>query len=265
MADSQTYAYDELSNQVDDADGDLYDYNSEGNRLLAATVNDVSVTYSYDAAGFADTRDGLPIEWTASGQMAAYDGYEAEWDMLGRPLRITDTNSSPGVVRDWSRWGGRIEVDGDGFMVALDLGEVALGFDGARRYRHFDFRGNVSFISDDDGTIATLYAYSPYGVNAVLGDGSDTPSFAGRSELGPFMLLGARMYDPLVGRFELRKLGACAPRIPPLQAMLVVVASHGATLELPHEPNNSQRIRPLGHQISDENKLIAVFPARLLQ
>jgi RHS repeat-associated protein len=201
MADSQTYAYDELSNQVDDADGDLYDYNSEGNRLLAATVNDVSVTYSYDAAGFADTRDGLTIEWTASGQMAAYDGYEAEWDMLGRPLRITDTNSSPGVVRDWSRWGGRIEVDGDGFMVALDLGEVALGFDGARRYRHFDFRGNVSFISDDGGTIATLYAYSPYGVNAVLGDGSDTPSFAGRSELGPFMLLGARMYDPLVGRF----------------------------------------------------------------
>jgi RHS repeat-associated protein len=197
----QSYAYDGLSNQVDDADGDSYGYNLEGNRLLAATVEGMPVAYTYDAAGFASSRNGLAIEWTAAGRMAAHGAYEAEWDMRGRPLRVSDTSVSPTAVRDWSRWGGRIEVDGDGLLVALDLGEVVLGFDGARRYRHFDFRGNVSFVSDENGTIVTLYEYSPYGVSAVLGDGSDTTRFVGRSVIGPFMLLGARMYDPLVGRF----------------------------------------------------------------
>ncbi len=201
MADSRSYAYDGLSNQVDDADGDSYGYNPEGNRLLAATVAGTPVAYAYDAAGFAISRNGVPIEWTAAGQMTAYDVYEAEWDMQGRPLRVTDTSITPAAIRDWSRWGGRIEVDGDGFLVALDLGEVVLGFGGARRYRHFDFRGNVSFVSDESGMIVTLYEYSPYGVNAVIGDTSDTTHFVGKSAIDPFMLLGARMYDPLVGRF----------------------------------------------------------------
>ncbi len=44
------------------------------------------MAYTYDAAGFADSRDGVPIEWTAAGQMASYDAYEAEWDMQGQPL-----------------------------------------------------------------------------------------------------------------------------------------------------------------------------------
>jgi|GEM_PF-1381409 len=201
LATSQSYAYDGMSNQVDDADGDTYEYNPEGNRLIAATVGGAAVTYAYDPAGYAISRNGLAIEWTAAGRLAAYGDYRVEWDMLGRPLRISDTRVSPVAVRDWSRWGGRIEVDGDGFLVALDLGEVVLGFGGARRYRHFDFRGNVSFVSDENGAIVTLYEYSPYGINAVIGDASDPVRFVGRNEIGPFMLLGARIYDPLVGRF----------------------------------------------------------------
>jgi RHS repeat-associated protein len=198
---SQSYAYDSLGNQVDDVDGDLYDYNAEGNRLLVATVDGVSLTYTHDAAGFADSLDGIPIEWTAMGRMASYGASEVEWDMQGRALAATDTSIEPPAVRDWSRWGGRIEVDGAGFLAALDLGEVVLGFGGARRYRHFDFRGNVSFVSDEDGEIVTLYRYSPYGVDLVLGDGSDNVRFVGRSGIGPFVWLGDRMYDPRVGRF----------------------------------------------------------------
>jgi hypothetical protein len=47
--------------------------------------------------------------------------------------------------------------------------------------------------------------------------------------------------------------------------MLIVVATHREPAELPHEPNNPERIRALGHQISDQNQLIVLFPARLLQ
>ena len=76
-----------------------------------------------------------------------------------------------------------------------------------------------------------------------------------------FELIG----DPLMGGLELGKLVAGALRVPPLQAMLIVVATHRKPAELPHEPNNPKRIRALGHQISDQNKLIVLFPARLLQ
>ena len=68
-----------------------------------------------------------------------------------------------------------------------------------------------------------------------------------------------------MGGLELGKVVTGALRIPPPQAMLIVVATHREPPELPHEPNNPERIRALGHQISDQNQLIVLFPARLLQ
>jgi len=85
---------------------------------------------------------------------------------------------------------------------ALDLGDVSISFESPERsYRHFDFRGNVSFVSDEDGEVVNHYRYHPYGVDAVLGSGGNEVTFVGRSEIGPLMLLGARIYDPLIGRF----------------------------------------------------------------
>jgi len=198
---THAYAYDALSNFVDDAEGDVFDYNAEGNRLLEATVDGASVAYTYDAAGYATSRDGVAIEWTATGRMAAYGAYAIDWDMRGQPLRATDSSTGQTTVRDWSRWGGRIDLDGDGALVSLDLGEVVLGFGGERRYRHFDFRGNVAFVSDENGQIVTLYEYDPYGADTVTGDVSDGVRFVGKNRVGPFLWLGERMYDPLVGRF----------------------------------------------------------------
>jgi hypothetical protein len=47
--------------------------------------------------------------------------------------------------------------------------------------------------------------------------------------------------------------------------MLVVVAPHRLGPELTRQPDNPERIRPFGDQISDEDQLISLFPARLTQ
>jgi RHS repeat-associated protein len=198
---SASYRYDELSNQIGNADGDEFVYNAEGNRLASATLarEGVSVEYTYDAAGFATSRDDVPITWTATGRMSSYGPIEIEWDMLDRLLSL----SVGGVTRDFSFFGGRVESDPEsGSLGALDLGEVSVPFGSTERlYRHFDFRGNVSFVSDSSGEVVNHYRYRPYGVDAILGSGGNEVTFVGRSEIGPFMLLGARMYDPLIGRF----------------------------------------------------------------
>jgi RHS repeat-associated protein len=155
--------------------------------------------YTYDAAGFATSRDGVPITWTATGRMSSCGPVEIEWDMLDRLVSLT----VGGVTRDFSLYGGRVESDPEtGSLGALDLGEVSVPFGSTERsYRHFDFRGNVSFVSNESGEIVNHYRYHPYGVDAVLGSGGNEVTFVGRSEIGPLMLLGARMYDPVVGRF----------------------------------------------------------------
>jgi len=195
------FVYDELSNQIDNGAGDVLVYNSEANRLLEASFAGTgeAVTYTYDAAGYADSRNGLPIDWTATGRLAAYDDVAIEWDLRGRPIAIT----ADGVTREFVFFGGAVDSDPEtGALGALDLEDVVVPFDSDERlYRHLDFRNNVSFVTDETGQVVTHYQYSPYGVEAVYGVQVDNHTFVGRQEIGDLMILGARIYDPAAGRF----------------------------------------------------------------
>ncbi len=200
----RVYAYDERGNQVDaDADGcgnrREFDYDSEGSRLLRAVLShcegpDTVYSYGYDEAGFVTSRNGLPITWTADGRIASIGDDGFGWDLLGRPVSW----SAAGVVQSWTLFGGRVTDAG-----VLDLGAVSirLGADDPR-YRHFDFRRNVSFVTDAEGRVVQHFRYHPYGVDAELvGGEAERVSFAGGAEIGDVMLLGERVYDPAVGRF----------------------------------------------------------------
>jgi RHS repeat-associated protein len=189
------YAYDELSNQVSVPGGSTFAYNAERNRLLSKG----SIAYTYDAAGFATSRGGVPITWTAAGRMASYGSSAAEWDLSGRLVEL----DFDGVARRFDLFGGRIESDAStGAVGALDLGEISLEpLSGDRSYRHFDFRGNVSFVTDGAGQVTDQHRYEPYGVDQSYGSGSNSNTFVGKPEAGPFLLLGARIYDPEIGRF----------------------------------------------------------------
>ena len=201
-AGSKTYVYDELSNPISNADGDTFVYNPEGNRLLSATLAHEAeiVSYAYDDAGFATSRNGTPLSWTATGRLVAYGPVSIEWDMADRPISIT----LAGQTRSFAVFGGAVDMDPvTGGIASLDLGIAKISFaSGERLYRHPDFRGNTSFASDETGAVVAHYRYSAYGVDSVLGADTDGQRFAGRLDAGDgLVLMGARIYDQRTGRF----------------------------------------------------------------
>ncbi len=196
----QTFAYDSLGNVASTGLGAYpFAYNFERNRLLAANPHGTGVIlYTWDAAGFAKSRAGKPITWTATGRMASYgDDVELEWDMQGRLL----ASRVEGVEASF-QFGGRVRADAAGVPTSIDLGEVRIGLgDDTHLYRHFDVRDNVKFVTDDAGEVVSHYRYSAYGLDQVLGADDDPVRFVGRAQIGELMILGFRIYDPAVGRF----------------------------------------------------------------
>jgi RHS repeat-associated protein len=191
----EPYAFDPQSNLLA-MGGTRFHYNREGNRLLALTRDgQFAGTYLWDAAGFATARNGVPLAWDAAGRLRAHGADTFDWDALGR-LR----SASVGGASSSFAFGGRVQADAAGAPVAVDLGDAVVGFAGAHRYRHLDFRGNVKFVTDDAGGVVAHYRYAPFGLDAEFGAG-DGVHFAARPEIGELMLLGARVYDPAAGRF----------------------------------------------------------------
>ena len=195
------YAYDELSNRISVAGGDAFVYNAERNRLLSAVLSGGSgaLSYAYDEAGFVTSRGGVPIRWTATGRIASHGSASFQWDLSGRLIAL----AFDGVTRRCDLFGGRVESDASsGSVGALDLGDVSLEpLSAARTYRHLDFRGNVSFGTNAVGAVTNHYRYGPYGIDHADGSGANGNTFVGKPEVGPFMLVGARLYDPAIGRF----------------------------------------------------------------
>ncbi len=197
---ARDYVYDGFGN-LQGTGNDAFSFNAEGNRLVWAYLGEQGQTIGYtnDAAGYATSRGGVPIGWTATGHMSSFGPDSLQWDMSDRLV----STSAGGVVHDFSRFGGRIERDpSTGAFRSLDLGAVSIDVGtGARTYRHLDFRGNVKFTSNDAGVVTSHIRYSAYGVDEVFGSSSDLIQFAGGRVLGPLVLLGARVYDTQVGRF----------------------------------------------------------------
>jgi RHS repeat-associated protein len=131
--------------------------------------------------------------------MASFGADSITWDLRGRPV----ATSIGGESLEFVYFGGRLPNDPQsGALLPLDLGVASVDFDAAgRSYRHFDFRHNVSFVSDESGAIVSHYQYSAYGLDTVFGSDEDAVRFVGRQQIGELMWLGARIYDPIVGRF----------------------------------------------------------------
>ena len=71
-ANVRVFAHDAKSNMLFNGSS-TFAYNSEGNRLLSMSeAGAVTHTYSYDSAGFATTRNGAALTWTATGRLASH-------------------------------------------------------------------------------------------------------------------------------------------------------------------------------------------------
>ena len=193
------HGFDALGNWLGTGDGaeKRFTFNAERNRLIASEV-DGHHDYAWDESGFLVARDGTPLSWNAAGKLTGIGASIAlEWDSLGR---LISSAGSGGVRR--TLFGGLMAGNADRQPLSMDLGDVEIDLAGpGRRYRHRDFRGNVQAVSDEEGQIIRFHAYSPFGVVESHGGGSDGRTFAGGRVLGDFVVLGARVYDPQVGRF----------------------------------------------------------------
>jgi RHS repeat-associated protein len=191
------FRYDALGNRVGTGQ-DSFTYNAERNRVEAVSLGGDSIDYTYDDAGYVTSRAGVPISWSAAGRMTSFGDDRAVWDMSGRLVEL----EVGGQVRRFDLFGGRIESDlTDGTIGRLDLHHATIDLGtGERRFRHFDFRNNVSYVTDASANVLAHYRYRPYGLDRVFGvhQGAD---FVGKASFGSLMMLGARVYDPEVGRF----------------------------------------------------------------
>ncbi|NNL67147.1 MAG: hypothetical protein HKP30_12950, partial [Myxococcales bacterium] len=193
------------------AEGDLdlhrFHYNAERNRLLSVT-KDVWVdgswedqtirSYAYDEAGYVTDVDGNAVAWSARGQIAQVGGLASfAWDASGRPISRTVAGE-----QTFAWFGGLLEAPAGSTPSELDLGEVRVDFAGAaHRYRHFGPRGNVKFVTDAAGQVTAHHLYGGYGRIATYGPSDDARGFAGGTHAAGFVVLGARVLDPLAGRF----------------------------------------------------------------
>lgn len=198
-----SYSYDGLSNItiMFDPTGVFRaaTYNAERNRLLSVPLSTGgSIDYTFDDSGFVTSRGGVPITWTGQGKLAFVGSDTSlEWDALGNLMSITRQGQTLRLL-----FGGRAVADGSGTPFAIDIGEVRIPLAGGDHlYRHMDFRENVKFTSNSQGQIVSHYRYSPYGLDAVFGADGDGVRFVGRVEIGELMILGLRIYDPIIGRF----------------------------------------------------------------
>lgn len=209
LDDERFFAWDELGNPASDADGDTFAYNSERNRLASVTGG-APHSYTYDEAGFTETRDGLPLAWTATGLLTRVGAAQSPlaaitWDMADRPISITVA----GVTREFPLFGGMVEYDSTtGELGWLHRDDVSIPFVGAERiYRHSDFRGNTALVSDESGAIVVHKRYHPFGLDTQFFAAGYTEvhptGFTGGLELTGTGLvwLGARILDSDVGRF----------------------------------------------------------------
>jgi RHS repeat-associated protein len=151
-------------------------------------------TYTWDAAGFAATKDGQPITWTATGRLAAIGSNAMTYDAEGG---LTSIQFSDGTV--WQvRYGGLVMADASGNPLYLDLGFCRVNLtDNTRLYRHPDLRGNVGkSTSNDAGQISSVNSYTPYGIESRQGtDRSDRMIFAQGIVDGSLVFLGPRVFD----------------------------------------------------------------------
>ena len=123
-------------------------------------------TTRYDAAGFATSRSGVPLVWTATGRLArAGDdahrmghGGAADRDHASRVSRASSV-SSAGASRAARPRSARSISATSCSISAAPRGAGATSTFAARQ----------SFVSDETGAVVAHYRYHPFGVDAAFG------------------------------------------------------------------------------------------------
>jgi RHS repeat-associated protein len=209
---------------------------------LAATLNDSTTTFTYDAAcqvssftydalGRLSSDASRTYSWDLADRLTGYtEGDETvsfSYDALGRMVSRTGGGASWAYV-----WNDALDLpavnvvrQGGGdqrYYVFTPQGNLIYSIeasDVSRRFYHYDEMGNTLFLTDDSGTVIASYAYSPYGELSAPAGNVDNP-FTWQGHYGVMQegnsglyYLRARYYDSRTGRFLARDSAqAIAPK-----------------------------------------------------
>ncbi|MGH2541748.1 MAG: RHS repeat domain-containing protein, partial [Ardenticatenaceae bacterium] len=217
-----SYAYDAGGQRIEKALGSasvqetafeaIYD---EANRLTQITLAGELFSLSYDANGNLASRSG-PVSgttsytWNARNQLAEISGpggtASFRYDAQGRRIEKTVNGVTTGFLYDGAQ--AIAELKGSSldtlYHTGLAIDEVLA------RYAPL---GNKALLTDalmsviaqanDDESISSFYAYSPYGETMLLGADDGNPlQYTGRENDGTGLYYyRARYYDPVLKRF----------------------------------------------------------------
>jgi YD repeat-containing protein len=178
--------------------------NGVGHDPLGRTTGDASRSFQWNGASLL------------THYAAGADSPRFTYDAFGSPLTSTQGNQT--VHQVWNYWRGVPDMDDTqvnlpapktSYYVHAPSGLLLYSVDGstgARRFYHYDEAGNTIFLTDDGGSVAAQYAYTPFGGVAALGQTIDNPftwnAAAGATQLGSSGLFdtGHGIYDAVTMR-----------------------------------------------------------------
>jgi RHS repeat-associated protein len=197
-----------------------YTYDAVGNRQTM-TSPDGETSYTYDAANRLTSVGGVAYTWDANGNLTSDGVRSYSYDHANRLTQVTQGSVTAEYVYNGDGVRTSKTVAGETTEYALDLlatlpvvisdtdAVYLYGLDiiaqqqSERLYYVHDGLGSVRQLVDTTGQVETNYAYDPFGVPVVEGDGSNPYRYTGEAWDAEVELLylRARYYQPEVGRF----------------------------------------------------------------
>ncbi|MDI6773092.1 MAG: RHS repeat-associated core domain-containing protein [bacterium] len=174
-AGSTTYAYDANGNLLSISTGQTFAWDVF-NRMTQATGSGGTVTHTYNGDGLKTRRVGPD-----GTRNYYYDGIKPIWETDGAGVMTA-------------------QLDRDIFGNLLSRREAS----GARRYYHFDGLGSTTALTNESGAATSTLLYDAWG-NQRAATGSDQGRYrftgAELDQATGFYHMGARFYDPTIGRW----------------------------------------------------------------
>jgi RHS repeat-associated protein len=197
-----------------------YSFDDAGNLTHKSDVGDYVYGEGGAPATCVTTAGAGRYTWTAAGQVASAPWGTHVWDPLGRLLQVIAAGKTIDFEYDYAgrrvtaRSSGPAAVDLvtpdplfsiESGRLVLQLGGFARQIAGGQRlFLHRDHLGSLIRVTDGAGAVVESRRYDPYGRTIAHTGGVSTPLGFGTGvpeELSGLILLGARYYHPILGRF----------------------------------------------------------------
>ena len=168
-------------------------YNAARTRLQRVNGEEVE----HDLRGRVIRIGELRVEWEPYNRPRRLGAVELRYGVSGLPVSRTEGETETRFL-----FGGLVRADASLNPLTLEIADFVIDLrSGRREHLHRDVRNNVAWITDDTGALIAEHRVGPFGTDERDGSTESGRGFAGGEEVGPFVLLGARVYHPRTARF----------------------------------------------------------------